>query len=209
MTSWMRNQIANLYNTVSAPVAVTRDALAEKLQSVRETASLLYNRTMDNIKYGRERLKDITEKEAREEEEATEQTEEDNIDLTPHEHERALNGAYGSFVVPGAPKTDIDSYFDRTKRHIKTSIEDQLKQMQSTKVIMTLRVRWRKPIKSTITLDPEDLESAQEIGGNIGDNYIRVEMPFNSLMTEVFEGSDIDGLIQRMFAHIKTQVENP
>ena len=33
-------------------------------------------------------------------------------------------------------------------------------------------------------------------------------MPFNSLMTEVFEGSDIDGLIQRMFTHIKKQVKN-
>ena len=28
-------------------------------------------------------------------------------------------------------------------------------------------------------------------------------------MTEFFEGSDIGGLIQRMFEHIKTQVENP
>ena len=71
----MRNQIAKLYNTVSAPVAATRDALAERLQSVRETASLLYNEMMDNIGYGRERLKNIVEKEARKEEkETTEQT---------------------------------------------------------------------------------------------------------------------------------------
>ena len=41
------------------------------------------------------------------------------------------------------------------------------------------------------------------------DNYIRFERPFNSLMTEFFEGSDISELIQRMLAHIKTQVENP
>ena len=33
-------------------------------------------------------------------------------------------------------------------------------------------------------------------------------MPFNSLMTEFFQGSDINDLIQRMLAHIKTQVEN-
>ena len=39
--------------------------------------------------------------------------------------------------------------------------------------------------------------------------YTRVEMPFNSLMTELFEGSDINDLIQHMFAYIKTQVENP
>ena len=28
-------------------------------------------------------------------------------------------------------------------------------------------------------------------------------------LTEFFEGSDINDLIQRMVAHIKTQVENP
>ena len=44
---------------------------------------------------------------------------------------------------------------------------------------------------------------------NEEDGYIRVEMPFNSLMTEFFEGSDINDLIQRMLASIKTQVENP
>ena len=42
-----------------------------------------------------------------------------------------------------------------------------------------------------------------------GDNYIRVEMPFNSLMTKFFEGSDINHLIQRMLAHIKAQTEKP
>ena len=33
-------------------------------------------------------------------------------------------------------------------------------------------------------------------------------MPFNSLMTQFFEGSNIEEQIQRMFAHSKTQVEN-
>ena len=60
----MRNTISKLYNAVSAPMAVTRDALAERLQSVRETAFLLYNRMMENMKNGRERLKDIVEREA-------------------------------------------------------------------------------------------------------------------------------------------------
>ena len=62
MTSWMRNHSAKLYNAVSAPVAATRDVLTERLQSVRGTASLLYNRMMDNTDYGRERLKDIVAK---------------------------------------------------------------------------------------------------------------------------------------------------
>ena len=75
MTSWMR--ISKLYNAVSALVAATTYALAERLQSVRKTISLLYNRMMDNIGYGRKRLKDIVEKEA-EEEEAQEQDDDDD-----------------------------------------------------------------------------------------------------------------------------------
>ena len=92
----MRNQLTKLYNAVSAPATVTRDALAERLQRVRETASLLYNRMMDNMGYGQDKLKYIVEKETEEEE----QQQEEDIDLTPHEHKRALKGAYRSFVIP-------------------------------------------------------------------------------------------------------------
>ena len=74
MSTFLTNTIWKLYNAVSASIAATRDALAERLQSVRETASLLYNRTMENMGYGQERLKDIAEKEA--EEEAKEQQQE-------------------------------------------------------------------------------------------------------------------------------------
>ena len=205
----MRNQLAKLYNAASAPLAATHHALMERLQGVRETASLLYNRMMENMEYGRQRLKDIVEKEAREEEAKEQQQEKEDIDLTPHEHERALKGAYKSFVVPGAPKTDIDSYFDQTKPRIKALIKDQLKEMGSAKMIMTLWVRWKKPVKLASTLDPEDVEGVQDIEGNTGDNYTRVELPFNSPMTEFFEGSDINDLIQHMLAHIKAQAENP
>ena len=88
MNTFLRNTISKLYNAVSAPVAATRDALTERLQSVRETASLLYNRMVEDMGYGQETLKDIVEKEAGEE-----QQQEEEIDLTPHEHERALKGA--------------------------------------------------------------------------------------------------------------------
>ena len=71
----MKNQISKLYNAVSAPVAASRDALAERLQSVRDTASLLYNRMMNNIGYVQETLKDIVENTAAKEE-PQQQTEE-------------------------------------------------------------------------------------------------------------------------------------
>ena len=40
--SWLRSTITSMDNAVTTPVAATRDALAEKLQSVRDAASLLY-----------------------------------------------------------------------------------------------------------------------------------------------------------------------
>ena len=50
-------------------MAAIRDALAERLQSVRDTTSLLYNRMIENMGYGQqERLKDIVVREAEEEE---------------------------------------------------------------------------------------------------------------------------------------------
>ena len=77
MSRFLRNTVSKLYNAVSAPVTATRDAFAERLQSVRETASLLYNRMMENMKYGRERLKDIVEKESEEEAKGQQQEEEE------------------------------------------------------------------------------------------------------------------------------------
>ena len=81
--------------------------------------------------------------------------------------------------------------------------------MQSAKVIITLWVRWKKPVKLAVTLDPEDEEDAQDAGCDTGDHYIRIEVSFNNLMTDIFEDSNNDKLIQHIFVHIKTQVENP
>ena len=87
---------------------------------------------------------DIVEKEAEEEHQ---QEEEEDVDLTPPEHERALKGAYRSFMMPGKPKTDVDSYFDQAKPYIKALVENQLKEMGSAKIMLTLWVLWKKPIK--------------------------------------------------------------
>ena len=66
-------------------------------------------------------------------------------------------------------------------------IENQLKELGSAKIIMILWVIWKKPIRPFIELDPEDVKNAQELDDAItGDNYIRIEMPFNSLMTNFF-----------------------
>ena len=77
MNTFLRNTISKLYNAVLEPVAATRDALAERLQSVRETAFLLYNRLVQNMGYGKERLKDIVEKEAEEQQQKPTATKEE------------------------------------------------------------------------------------------------------------------------------------
>ena len=205
MASWMKNQLTKLYNAVSAPVAATRDALTERLQSVRETASLLYNRMVENMGYGQEKLKDIVEKEAEEKK----QQEEEDIDLTLREYERAFKGR--SFVIPGLPNTDIDSYFDQTKPYIKALIKNQLKEMGSAMTMMTLWVMCKKPIKLLVKLDPEDVKNAQDLDDGTADDiyYEKIKMPFNSMMAEFFDASDVNDLIQCMLAYIKTQTENP
>ena len=156
--------------------------------------------------YGQERLKDIVEKEA---EGQQQQEEGEDVDLTPSDYERALEGAYRGFVIPGIPKTDIDSYFGKINPNIKTLIKNQLKEMGSAKIIMTLWVRWKKRIMPLIELGPQDAKNFQDLDdGTTGDNYMRVEMPFNSLMTEFFEASDINDLIHCMLVYIKAQTEN-
>ena len=78
MNTFFRNTISKLYNAVSAPVTATRETRTERLQSVRDTASLLYNKMMENMGYGQqERLKDIVEKEAEEEEQPARTKEEE------------------------------------------------------------------------------------------------------------------------------------
>ena len=81
--------------------------------------------------------------------------------------------------------------------------------MQSSEIIMILWVRWKKAVKSAITLDLENVEGAVDIRGNVGYNYIRVEMPRKSFMMEFFENSDIEKMMQRLFLHIKMQIKSP
>ena len=81
--------------------------------------------------------------------------------------------------------------------------------MVPAKIIITLSVIWKKHIELLIELDAENRKNAQDLDdGTAGDSYIRIEIPFNSLMTEFLEASDINDLIERMLAYIKAQTEN-
>ena len=60
-------------------MAETQDRLAERLQSVRDSASLLCSRMVENMGYGQETLKDIVEKEGEEEQQQEEEEVGDRI----------------------------------------------------------------------------------------------------------------------------------
>ena len=68
----------------------------------------------------------------------------------------------------------------------------------------------KKPIKLLIKLGPGDAKNAQDLDdGTAGDIHCeKIEMPFNSLMAEFFDTSDINDLIERMLAYIKSQTGN-
>ena len=71
---------ANLYK---APIAATQGTLAERLQRVHETASLFYNRMIQYIEYGRQKLKDIVDKEEREKGQETKNNKKNRQKKTP------------------------------------------------------------------------------------------------------------------------------
>ena len=62
---------------------------------------------------------------------AEEENQGGNTDLTPHENEKIIKEA----LIPGAPKTGIDSYFDQTKPHIRILIKNQLNEKRVYKDI--------------------------------------------------------------------------
>lgn len=70
--------------------------------------------------------------------------------------------------------------------------------MQSLKVI-NLLVSWENLVKLAITLDLEDIEWVHDIDVNTRNNQIKTEMPLSSMMSQFFEGSNTDELIQNMF----------
>ena len=56
--------------------------------------------------------------------------------------------------------------------------------MRSAKIIMTIWVIWKKPIKLLVKLDPEDVKNDQELDdSNVNDIcYEKTEMPVTSMI---------------------------
>ena len=104
----------------------------------------------------------------------------------PIEHE--FGGSYRSYRINGRPKMDVDTFFNRIRKSLIGLIKRELNDLNSVKVQTTTWIRFVR----------ED-EEGQE----------KVELAFNSLMTSVYRGNDLDQIVGGMIANMKFQIENP
>ena len=103
--------------------------------------------------------------------------------FNPVELEQAFDGAYRSYRNDGRPRIDADTFFSHIRGELIRSITKELTDLNSARVQTTT---WIKFIKD------DD----------------RVELAFNSRMTNVHRGSDLDQIVDEMITHMKTQLEN-
>ena len=97
--------------------------------------------------------------------------------------EQAFGGAYRSYRVNGRPKIDIDTFFSQIREKLIELIKRELTILNSARAQTTTWIRFIKD---------DD----------------RVELAFNSRMTNVHQGSDLEQIVDEMIAHMMTQIEN-
>ena len=116
----------------------------------------------------------------------------------PIELGQAFRGAYRSYRVNGRPKIDVDTFFDRIRKELIGLIKRELKTRTSARIQTTAWIRFVRDGPPRGPGEAHD-EEGQE----------RVELAFNSLMTSVYRGSEIDQIVDGMTANMKFQIENP
>ena len=107
------------------------------------------------------------------------------------EHEQAFNVGYRSYKVEGAPKMDVDTFFSRMREGLIELIKRELNNLNSARIQTTTWIRFTRdegPLRSGIAS--------------------QVDLAFNSLMTSVYRGSDLDQMVDGMIAHM-IQIKNP
>ena len=116
----------------------------------------------------------------------------------PIELEQASGGAYMSYRINGKPKMDVDTFFNRIRKELIELIKRAIKTRTSARIQTTAWIRFVRDGPPRGPGEAHD-EEGQE----------RVELAFNSLMTSVYRGSEMDQIVDRMTANMKFQIENP
>ena len=87
-------------------------------------------------------------------------------------------------------RMDVDTFFSYIRGELIRLINQELTNLNSARVQMTTWIRFIQEFEDLVEVD-------------------RAEMPFNSRITEVHQGSDLGGIVDGMITHMKTQIENP
>ena len=116
----------------------------------------------------------------------------------PIELEQASRGAYRSYRINGRPKIDVDTFFNRIGKRLIELIERELTTRTSARIQTTAWIRFVKDGPPRGPGEAHDDEGQE-----------RVELAFNSLMTSVYRGSEMDQIVDRMIANMKFQIGNP
>ena len=103
----------------------------------------------------------------------------------PIELEQAFNGAYRSYRINGRPRMDVETFFHRIRGDLIDLIKQELNDLNSARVQTTTWIRF------------------------VRDDEEKVELAFNSLMTSVYRGSNLDQIVDGMITDMKFQIENP
>ena len=109
--------------------------------------------------------------------------------FNPIELEQAFNGAYRSYRINGRPRMNVDTFFDWIRQNPIDLINKELAQLGSARVQTTTWIRY--------------------VQGHMNAEINIVERAFNSRMTEVHRGDDLDEIVDGMIAYMKTQIKNP
>ena len=114
--------------------------------------------------------------------------------FNPIKHEQAFGRACRRYTFNGRSRMDADTFFDRIRQNLIDLMNRILTDLGSARVQTTAWIRFRQALED-------------DFGNIIGVN--RAELPLNSRMTEIFQGSDLNEIVNEMFTHMKTQIENP
>ena len=116
----------------------------------------------------------------------------------PIELEQAFGRAYRSYRINGKPKMDVDMFFNRIRKELIELIKRELKTRTSARIQTTAWIRFVGDGPPRGPGEAHDKEGQE-----------RVELAFNSLMTSVYRGSEMDQIVDGMTANVKFQIENP
>ena len=116
----------------------------------------------------------------------------------PIELEQAFGGAYRSYRINGKPNMDVDTFFNRIRKELIELIKREIKTRTSARIQTTAWIRFVRDGA------PRGLGEAHDEEGQE-----RVQLAFNSLMTSVYRGSEMDQIVDGMIANMKFPIENP